>query len=428
LGWNQTPSNLIGPSLIYGSVLAGVGVSKRRYAKCATKPRWFAASTAFADNIRAVAVVIAALFILKVSSDVSRAGVICEATAATPITMIARCLWARWAGSRIATGRLYFNRAVILGEDIRLTQVSAAIDLIGRLRAQGVRVHSAKGWPTRPSELVRHNVVDYVLSLSRIGTVDTVVVLPGANNEVAEYLVEAFAETPLTVFVAPLGSAGGYDAPEARIAGLPAIRITNSPLNSLNYVLKRSFDVLLASLMLFLLAPLFLCIALAISMESPGPVFFRQTRHGFGNRHFKVFKFRSMRVMEDGAAFRQATKNDPRVTSVGRFIRKTNLDELPQLINVLLGDMSLVGPRPHPVKLNEEFATRIQHFYRRHNIRPGITGWAQIKGYRGETDTYDKMKSRIEHDLWYVDNWSLVLDIRILINTVFSSTAYSNAA
>jgi len=192
------------------------------------------------------------------------------------------------------------------------------------------------------------------------------VVLPGANNEVAEYLVEAFAETPLTVFVAPLGSAGGYDAPEARIAGLPAIRITNSPLNSLNYVLKRSFDVLLASLMLFLLAPLFLCIALAISMESPGPVFFRQTRHGFGNRHFKVFKFRSMRVMEDGAAFRQATKNDPRVTSVGRFIRKTNLDELPQLINVLLGDMSLVGPRPHPVKLNEEFATRIQHFYRRH--------------------------------------------------------------
>ena len=176
LGWNQTPSNLIGPSLIYGSVLAGVGVSKRRYAKCATKPRWFAASTAFADNIRAVAVVIAALFILKVSSDVSRAGVICEAAAATPITMIARCLWARWAGSRIATGRLYFNRAVILGEDLRLTQVSAAIDLIGRLRAQGVRVHSAKGWPTRPSELVRHNVVDYVLSLSRIGTVDTVVV------------------------------------------------------------------------------------------------------------------------------------------------------------------------------------------------------------------------------------------------------------
>ena len=156
-------------------------------------------------------------------------------------------------------------------------------------------------------------------------------------------------------------------------------------------------------------------------------MFFRQTRHGYGSRPFRVFKFRSMRVLEDGAAFRQATKNDSRITAVGRFLRRSNLDELPQLLNVLFGDMSLVGPRPHPVALNESFSSRIMLFHRRHNIPPGITGWAQVNGFRGETDTHEKMAGRIEHDLWYIDNWSLGLDLRIMILTLFSSVAYRNA-
>jgi lipopolysaccharide/colanic/teichoic acid biosynthesis glycosyltransferase len=131
--------------------------------------------------------------------------------------------------------------------------------------------------------------------------------------------------------------------------------------------------------------------------------------------------------MEDGKAFRQAKKNDPRITRVGRFIRRYNLDELPQLINVLIGEMSMVGPRPHPVALNESFADRIRWFHRRHVIRPGITGWAQINGFRGETETLEKMAGRVEHDLWYLDNWSLYLDAKILLLTIFSPLAYSNA-
>ena len=198
-------------------------------------------------------------------------------------------------------------------------------------------------------------------------------------------------------------------------------------MQSVSAALKRGLDLIVAGLMLFLLGPLLLGVAAAITLESKGPIFFLQTRHGFGNRHFKVFKFRSMRVLEDGAAFRQATRNDPRITAVGRFIRRTNIDELPQLFNVLLGDMSLVGPRPHPIALNDDFAARIRMFHRRHNIRPGITGWAQVNGHRGETDTLEKMKLRVEHDLWYVDNWSLALDMKILVNTLISPAAYRNA-
>jgi lipopolysaccharide/colanic/teichoic acid biosynthesis glycosyltransferase len=134
-----------------------------------------------------------------------------------------------------------------------------------------------------------------------------------------------------------------------------------------------------------------------------------------------------MHVLEEGKAFRQATRNDPRVTRVGRFLRRTNLDEIPQLFNVLFGEMSVVGPRPHPVALNEAFSDRIKWFNRRHNIRPGITGWAQINGYRGETDTIEKMAGRVEHDLWYLDNWSFFLDFKIMLLTVFSPLAYREA-
>jgi lipopolysaccharide/colanic/teichoic acid biosynthesis glycosyltransferase len=178
---------------------------------------------------------------------------------------------------------------------------------------------------------------------------------------------------------------------------------------------------------LFLLSPLLPLISLAIKLGSRGPVLFRQTRHGYNNEVIRVFKFRSMTMIEDGSRCKQAVKNDPRVTPVGRILRRLNLDELPQLVNVLLGEMSIVGPRPHPIALNEAFAERIPPFSRRHKVKPGLTGWAQVNGYRGETDTIEKMQRRIECDLYYIDNWSFLLDIKIILMTVFSKRGYTNA-
>jgi lipopolysaccharide/colanic/teichoic acid biosynthesis glycosyltransferase len=174
------------------------------------------------------------------------------------------------------------------------------------------------------------------------------------------------------------------------------------------------------------LSPLFLIIALAIKLDSNGPVLFRQLRHGRNEQTISVFKFRSMSVMENGDEFRQVKKNDPRVTRVGRVLRRTNLDELPQLLNVLVGEMSIVGPRPQAIAHNRMYSEVIPRFCRRHSVKPGITGWAQANGYRGETDTIDKMVRRVEYDLHYIDHWSLWLDLKIVLMTLLSEKAYLN--
>jgi lipopolysaccharide/colanic/teichoic acid biosynthesis glycosyltransferase len=164
-----------------------------------------------------------------------------------------------------------------------------------------------------------------------------------------------------------------------------------------------------------------------IKLDSPGPVFFAQRRYGFNQQPFRIIKFRSMRTLDDGAVIRQVSADDPRVTRIGRWLRRWNVDEIPQLFNVLTGDMSLVGPRPHALSHDREYERRISLYARRHNVKPGITGWAQIHGHRGETDTDDKMRNRVEHDLFYIDNWSLWLDLKIIARTVLSPTAYRNA-
>jgi Undecaprenyl-phosphate glucose phosphotransferase len=259
--------------------------------------------------------------------------------------------------------------------------------------------------------------------------VGTVVIAPSRENNVAAArIVDALAETPVTVHVVPFAE----NRTAARrmndgIGGLSTAIISNQPLSSIDLSLKRGFDIAVSLFALILLAPLFLAVAIAIRLDSAGPVFFRQARHGYGNSAIRVLKFRTMHVVEDGQAFRQATRNDPRITKVGRFLRKTNLDELPQLYNVLFGEMSIVGPRPHPIALNESFSDRIKWFNRRHVIRPGITGWAQINGYRGETETIEKMAGRVEHDLWYLDNWSFFFDLKIVLLTMFSPLAYREA-
>jgi putative colanic acid biosynthesis UDP-glucose lipid carrier transferase len=186
----------------------------------------------------------------------------------------------------------------------------------------------------------------------------------------------------------------------------------------LNGVVKRASDIVIALAALVLVMPVMLAIAVAIKLTSPGPVLFRQRRYGLDGREIVVYKFRTMTVLEDGGVIRQATRDDERVTQVGAFLRKYSLDELPQFVNVLQGRMSVVGPRPHAVAHNEMYRKLIRGYMIRHKVKPGITGWAQVNGLRGETDTLEKMRSRIEYDLSYLRNWSLQLDLQIVLKTI----------
>jgi len=203
------------------------------------------------------------------------------------------------------------------------------------------------------------------------------------------------------------------------IKGIPVVAICESPFCGLNGAVKTVSDFILASIILVLISPLMLLIALGVKLSSSGPVLFKQRRYGLNGEEIRVYKFRSMTVCEDGPSIVQATKDDARITNFGAFLRKTSLDELPQFINVLLGDMSIVGPRPHAVAHNEMYRKYIRGYMLRHKVKPGITGWAQVHGLRGETETVDKMKARIDYDLDYLRNWSLSLDLWIIIKTVF---------
>ena len=202
------------------------------------------------------------------------------------------------------------------------------------------------------------------------------------------------------------------------VAGLPVVAVCESPFTGFNGVIKRLSDFILSTFILILVAPIMLIIAIGIKLGSPGPVIFKQRRYGLDGREIIVYKFRSMTVTEDGPNIPQALKNDRRITPLGAFLRKSSLDELPQFINVLQGRMSVVGPRPHAVAHNEQYRKLIDGYMVRHKVRPGITGWAQVSGYRGETEILDKMKKRIDFDLDYLRNWSLRLDFIIILKTV----------
>lgn len=205
------------------------------------------------------------------------------------------------------------------------------------------------------------------------------------------------------------------------IAGVPVLIAYETPFIGLTLFLKRCFDVAFSALILLLLSPVFLMVAIGVKLSSPGPVFFRQKRYGIGGVQIDVYKFRSMRIdanVDNKDYVQQASKGDPRITKFGQFIRKTSLDELPQFWNVLKGSMSIVGPRPHAVQHNELYRKQIRGYMMRYQVKPGITGWAQVNGYRGETNTLDKMEKRIEYDLFYIKNWSLELDLKIIIKTV----------
>ena len=209
--------------------------------------------------------------------------------------------------------------------------------------------------------------------------------------------------------------------------GVPVVGICETPFTGTNRLVKRVSDVVLAGLILVLIAPVLAAVALGVRLSSPGPIIFKQKRNGLDGEEIIVYKFRSMTSTDNGAVVKQATRGDARITRFGAFIRKTSLDELPQFINVLQGSMSIVGPRPHAVAHNELYRQLIKAYMVRHKVKPGITGWAQVNGHRGETDTIDKMQARVEYDLEYLRNWSLGLDMVIILRTVKSMWADAKA-
>ena len=221
-----------------------------------------------------------------------------------------------------------------------------------------------------------------------------------------------------------------FDLMQARfnnVGGIPVVAICESPFSGIDSVVKNASDFVFAFFILLLLSPLMLGIALAVKLTSPGPAIFKQRRYGLNGEEIIVYKFRSMRVSEDGQKIEQAQKNDPRITKIGAFLRRSSLDELPQFINVLQGRMSIVGPRPHAVAHNELYRKLIKGYMLRHKVKPGITGWAQVNGFRGETEVLEKMQARIEFDLDYMQNWSIWFDSWIIIRTVWVVLRRDNA-
>ena len=243
--------------------------------------------------------------------------------------------------------------------------------------------------------------------------------LPMASQPRILHVLDELKDTTASIYFVPdMFITDLIQGRSGTVCGTPVISVCESPFTGSNGIIKRASDIVLSLLILMLISPLLLIIALAIKLDSPGPVIFKQRRYGLDGEEILVYKFRSMRVCEDGETIRQAKKGDSRITRIGAFLRKSSLDELPQFINVLQGRMSIVGPRPHAVAHNEIYRNLIKGYMIRHKVKPGITGWAQVNGYRGETRTLDKMQARIDHDLDYLRNWSLRLDLHIILKTV----------
>ncbi len=247
------------------------------------------------------------------------------------------------------------------------------------------------------------------------------------DNKISQ-LIEDLSNTSCQVNFAPdLFSFDLIHSKWIDLGGFPVISVYDSPLDSFGSVIKRTEDIVLAAIIILITFPIMMAIAIAIKLTSKGPVLFKQKRYGVNGKEINVWKFRSMTTCENGTVIRQAQKKDKRITKIGSFLRKTSLDELPQFFNVLYGTMSVVGPRPHATAHNEHYRKLIPGYMQRHLIKPGITGWAQVNGWRGETDTLDKMENRIKYDMDYIRRWSFWLDLKIVILTIFKGFVNKNA-
>jgi Undecaprenyl-phosphate glucose phosphotransferase len=377
----------------------------------------------------AYSIFVFALFMSHATDFYSRGTILVQYAAGLVAAIFIRIVTTRLVARGIDTGRLHGKRVVVVGEGSLLHET------LRRMRANGRGIELAGVVALGPRNANDSSAAEVGYALEEIGKIaqrkaidDIAVILPWAQGKRIIELLDGLTAIPATIHLAPdVDTPWTRDLALARVGQIHTIRLAHAPLTLKDQVLKRGFDLVGAfGLLLLAMLPMAL-IAVLIKWDSPGPVLFRQRRNGFNGREFRVLKFRTMTSLDDGAVVRQVQRNDQRVTRIGQFLRRSNLDELPQLINVLFGDMSLVGPRPHAVAHNNEYNERISRYARRHNVKPGITGWAQVNGLRGETETDDKMRRRVVHDLYYIRHWSLLFDAKILAFTLFSPRSYSNA-
>jgi polysaccharide biosynthesis protein PslA len=396
--------------------------------------RWLRVNRVLAAWCCTFAMLLTVAFALKITGMFSRTWAGTWFVSVAVLLPAGRLVLRGWLDQLMAEGRLA-ERVVIVGAGEHGQRLVQHLDLeardtvriLGFIDDRATRIalsgpHKILGGTDRLLELIREDAVDRVF-----------IALPWSAETRVRDLIYKLAVAPVHISLCPdLIGFNFTDRPFIHVAGLPMLQVFDRPMSGWSHLVKSVEDRVLAACMLFLLAPLLGLIAVALRLDSPGPVFFRQRRYGFNNKLIEVWKFRTMHAhMADHDATTQTTRRDPRVTRVGRLLRKTSLDELPQLINVLLGSMSIVGPRPHAVSTKADgrlFEEVVERYAARHRVKPGITGWAQVNGWRGETDTVEKIQKRVEYDLYYIDNWSVWLDLVILLRTAFALVSDSKNA
>jgi Undecaprenyl-phosphate glucose phosphotransferase len=330
----------------------------------------------------------------------------------------------------IARGRIRPQSVILIAE----SPAASLVDNEAHLQSHGFKIALKATLPARRGSLNQQRetfarLIDKIQSTVENEDVREIVIVGSVDDvQKLDELLAALRAIPLGVRFFPNTNVSKYIAGGATAIGSRRLfELQRAPLTLMERALKRFVDIFGACAALILLAPFLLIVAAMIKLDSDGPVIFRQTRIGFGGRPFKILKFRSMRVIEDGEVLHQATHGDQRVTRIGRWMRANSVDELPQLFNVLRGEMSLIGPRPHARAHHKLYRSSVTSYAFRHHVRPGMTGWAQANGYRGETPTLDLMSKRVEHDLWYIRHWSFWLDIKTAVLTLRTLLSSSNA-
>jgi putative colanic acid biosynthesis UDP-glucose lipid carrier transferase len=353
------------------------------------------------------------VFTWGVGKDLSRGTILLFWAVGGGALLAHRAFWRVYLPAALSKGALKGRNAIIISWDNPMTASFASL-----ISHHG---YSVIGQFVVSSDLEQSkSAVNSAVTLARGAAVDDIFLIPKNRHavdvgSVADWL--RILPVPVTLVPDPT-TAELIRNPWYELGSFLAVEIQRPPLSPTEQGVKRAFDIVVASVALVLLLPLFVAIGIAITLDSRGPVVFRQTRHGFNGVPFKIFKFRSMYVLEDGDIIGQATPGDKRVTRVGAWLRKMSFDELPQLLNVLRGEMSIVGPRPHAAAHDKYFAKCVEKYAIRHHVKSGITGWAQVQGARGETDTLEKIQRRVSLDLWYIDHWSFGLDLSIMVRTV----------
>jgi putative colanic acid biosynthesis UDP-glucose lipid carrier transferase len=356
------------------------------------------------------------LFTLKAGDQLSRGSILLFAGAGLGAIAVHRIFWRRLLTRGISQRRLSGRKIVLITDHPRF----AGRNLPHLLARLGFQLdHHFRLPPPELGAQDRRDTINRAIACIRGSEVEEIVVGTDLSNwsDLRE-LVAQLRVLPLPVNLIPVGAISEImKQPSQAFGNTVCVEIQRGPLTQFECVIKRTVDIVLAAAALVAFLPLLVTVAIAIKLDSPGPVFFRQRRCGFNGRCFQIFKFRTMSVQEDGATVTQAQRCDTRVTRLGHLLRVTSIDELPQLLNVLEGTMSLVGPRPHAIAHDTAFDKVVKNYAFRHRVKPGLTGWAQVNGFRGPTPTPRDIELRVQHDLWYIDNWSFRLDFTIMLQT-----------